>query len=109
MSDSDSETVDASEWLVGEVRARVTPDDPWTSTTQILQEAQKTSTPISKPRANAEIKKGVEEHDLLSWHGLLTVVDPEILRAITREEANAKWTRQTLVAECNKLLQTVTQ
>lgn len=76
----------------------------WSSRTQVLGEAVKSTNDFDKPAARAAISRAIANDDLFHWHGLLAPADPDHLRKIIQAEQQADITRKIMIGQINKLL-----
>lgn len=76
----------------------------WSSRTQVLAQAVKTTNSYDKAAAKRAINQAIDNDDLFLWHGLLAPADPEHLRKIIEAEREATITRKLMVGKINKLL-----
>lgn len=111
MSTTTQETFD--EWVVERVRDRTEPDPEsdqtpdcalWTSGHRLLQDADKTSTDVEKADIERSIERLTDGHEILYWHGFVTLATEEYLHAVIESERNASLPRKILIGRVNRYL-----
>lgn len=92
----------AREIVLQAVRNETSPADPWTSDGKIHEHGRQNG--LSKQQVSNEIDQALVAGDLLEWHGLLTLREPDHLRGVIEAERNATITRKILIGKCNRAL-----
>lgn len=97
---------DAETWVLSLLEEQ-TEDTEWSSRRNVLAQARKEKTPLTKQGADRVIEALVDDNQVLSWHGLLTPATEKRLLAVIEAEHNADFTRRILVSQASTLLQEV--
>ncbi len=102
---TDGGAIDVYEWVLENVHEYPAGADArWGSRGNLVHQGRKLDG-VDKADVQEAIARAINNHDLLSWHGLLALAKIDRLREIVRiEHEEHDFTRQILVGKCNKLI-----